>query len=606
MCGITAFTGSNQALPFLLQGLTKLEYRGYDSAGVSIIENQNIVTIKAKGRLQNLVDKIGANAPTSTIGIGHTRWATHGVPSDENSHPHTSMDGKISIVHNGIIENYVELKEMLIDKGYQFASQTDSEVVVHLLSMYTKDMTMHEAIKKVVTVIEGSYALCIIDNSLENTIYITKKDSPIVLGCDGENTFAASDIPAILEYTKDVYFMEDFQVATLTPGNLVIQNQDDSIIDYSFTTIPFSQEAAKKDGYDTFMLKEIHDQPRALKETLRGRIQNDYSISLPELEPLKGQFSKFNRVYFIACGTAYHACLNGASILQKITGLPAVCQVASEFRYDDPFIDENTLAIFASQSGETADTLAGLRLAKEKGATTLTVANVLGSTLAREANYTLYTLAGPEIAVASTKAYTTQVALLTLLSLYIKQDMSGKSEEQITICKQLLDVPTLVGKLIEQNDTYEKYASYLYDQQSAFYIGRNLDYASVMEGALKIKEVSYIQADAYMAGELKHGSIALIEPGKVVIALACQPHVAKKTISNIEETIARGARVILFTTEDIKVDNMDEIYYLPNVHPILQSILVAIPLQFIAYYVACAKGCDVDKPRNLAKSVTVE
>ncbi len=606
MCGITAFTGSNQALPFLLQGLSKLEYRGYDSAGVAIIEDNEITMLKSKGRLQNLVDKIGEKNHISTTGIGHTRWATHGVPSDENSHPHTSNDGKISIVHNGIIENYVELKEMLLSKGYTFNSQTDSEVVVHLLSMHSENATIYEAISKVVTIIEGSYALCIVHSDNPDTIYITKKDSPIVLGKDQSSTFAASDIPAILEYTKDVYFMEDYQIATLTPTDLLIKDQNGNIVEYTFTTIPFNHEAAKKDGYDTFMLKEIHDQPRALKETLRGRIHSDYTINLPELDALKGQFSKFNRVYFIACGTAYHACLNGASILQKITGLPAICQVGSEFRYDDPYIDDKTLAIFASQSGETADTLAGLRLANQKGATTLTVANVLGSTLAREAMYTLYTLAGPEIAVASTKAYTTQVALLTLLSLYIKQDISGQSDDHTIICKQLLELPTMVDSLIEQKEIFEGYASYLYDQQSAFYIGRNLDYASVMEGALKVKEVSYIQADAYMAGELKHGSIALIEPGKVVIALACQPHVAKKTISNIEETIARGAKVILFTTKDIKVDNMNETYYMPHVHPILQSVLVAIPLQFIAYYVACAKGCDVDKPRNLAKSVTVE
>lgn len=599
MCGITAYCGKNSALPFLIQGLEKLEYRGYDSAGVTILD-QTLTTVKCKGRLQQLVDKLQDYDLKGHVGIGHTRWATHGVPSHLNSHPHTNDKNTISLVHNGIIENYRELKEELIQKGYHFQSETDSEVVVHLLDSYYKGDLL-EATKEVLDHIEGSYALCILSTEHPDEIIVTKKDSPLVIGKAKEASVAASDIPALLAYTKEVYFLEDNEIAVLKEDDITFYNRNGEKISKDLTTIPYDLDAAQKDGYDTFMLKEIYEQPHAIKETLRGRI-NDQKIIFEELDNI--DFSQFNKVYFVACGTAYHACLCGSQILERTTKLPVISTVASEFRYNDPIIDEKTLAIFVSQSGETADTLAALRLAKNKGATTIAVANVLGSTISRDAHYVLYTCAGPEIAVASTKAYTTQLILLMLLAYYVAQRLD-LTVDQKTI-QQLSSIPDYVAKILKDAPIFEEYANMLEDKHDAYFIGRSLDYASVLEGALKLKEVSYVHADAYVAGELKHGPIALIEDDTVVIAVATQPHVASKTISNIQETIARGAKVVLLTTHGEEVKNVDNTYYLPEVEPTLQSILVAIPLQLLAYYTACIKGCDVDKPRNLAKSVTVE
>lgn len=605
MCGITAFSGKEEALPFLLQGLHKLEYRGYDSAGVTLVDKDKLFTIKAKGRLQNLVDRLDQAVPSGRVGIGHTRWATHGVPSNLNSHPHTNNDNTISLVHNGIIENYRELKEKLIAKGYTFHSETDSEVVVHLLDSYYQG-NMLEALRKVINRIEGSYALCIVSTLEPDTVYVTKKDSPLVLGTNDDASFGASDIPALLDYTKDVYFIEDYEIAKLCKNKITFYDHQGNTIDKKTTHIPYDNEAAQKGGYDTFMLKEIHEQPYAISETLRGRVEGEDQIILPELDNLKDRFATFNKVYFVACGTAYHACLSGANILERLTGFPTFTQAASEFRYGDPIIDEKTLCIFVSQSGETADTMAALRLAKEKKATTLAIANVLGSSISREAKATIYTCAGPEIAVASTKAYTTQVIVLLLLAIYIAQSLGKEDEIYKDLIKGIAKLPQQIEDILKDEKIFENYANYLKDQHDAYYIGRSLDYASVLEGALKLKEVSYIHADAYIAGELKHGPIALIENGSVVIAVATQPHIAAKTISNIQETIARGAKVILFTLEGEEVGNVNETYYMPNVNPILQAVLVAIPLQLISYYAAKIKGCDVDKPRNLAKSVTVE
>ncbi len=605
MCGITAFSGKEDALPFLLQGLSKLEYRGYDSAGVTLVDNNKLFTLKTKGRLQNLIDQLDHDAPTGLVGIGHTRWATHGIPSNLNSHPHTNNNNTISLVHNGIIENYRDLKEKLLAQGYTFKSETDSEVVVHLLDSYYHG-NMLEALKKVISQIQGSYALCIVSTLEPDTVYVTKKDSPLVLGKSEHASFGASDIPALLDYTKDVYFIEDYEIARLCKDKITFYNIDGTEIYKEITHIPYDSEAAQKDGYDTFMLKEIHEQPHAISETLRGRIENKERIILPELDVIKSRFKTFNKAYFIACGTAYHACLSGANTLERLTGIPTSTQAASEFRYGEPIIDEKTLCIFVSQSGETADTLAALRLAKAKKATVIAVANVLGSTISREATATIYTCAGPEIAVASTKAYTTQVIVLLLLAMYIAQTLGKKSEIYRDIIKDIILLPKQIKNILKDEKIFEKYANYLKKQHDAYYIGRNLDYASVLEGALKLKEVSYIHADAYIAGELKHGPIALIEKGSVVIAVATQPHIATKTISNIQETIARGAKVILFTLSNEEAGNVDEIYYMPNINPILQAILVAVPLQLIAYYAAKLKGCDVDKPRNLAKSVTVE
>lgn len=605
MCGITAFSGREEALSFLLQGLSKLEYRGYDSAGITLVDKDRLFTFKTKGRLQNLVDRLNQDTPIGCVGIGHTRWATHGVPSNLNSHPHTNNSNTISIVHNGIIENYRELKEKLLAKGYTFHSETDSEVVVHLLDYYYNG-NMMDALKKVINEIQGSYALCIVSTFEPDAIYVTKKDSPLVLGKSDYASFGASDIPALLDYTKDVYFIEDYEIAKLCKNNITFYNNEGIEIYKETTHIPYDNEAAQKGGYDTFMLKEIHEQPHAITETLRGRIEGEAQIVLPELDALKERFTTFNKVYFVACGTAYHACLSGANILERLTGIPTFSQAASEFRYGEPIIDEKTLCIFVSQSGETADTMAALRLAKSKNATTIAVANVLGSTISREAEATIYTCAGPEIAVASTKAYTTQVIVLILLAMYIAQTIGKENDIYKDIIKDIANLPKQIENILADEALFEKYANYLKDQKDAYYIGRSLDYASVLEGALKLKEVSYIHADAYIAGELKHGPIALIEEGSVVIAVATQPHIASKTISNIQETIARGAKVILFTLNGEAVGNVNETYYMPDVNPILQAVLVAVPLQLISYYAAKIKGCDVDKPRNLAKSVTVE
>lgn len=600
MCGITAYCGNGSALPFLMQGLSKLEYRGYDSAGVTILENDGLKTIKCKGKLKNLENKLQDYYMEGHIGIGHTRWATHGVPSNLNSHPHTNDDETISLVHNGIIENYRELKAELIKKGYRFQSETDSEVVVHLLDDNYDD-NLFEATKKVLKKIKGSYALCIVSTREPHKIIVAKKDNPLIIGKAQDAYVATSDIPALLEYTKDVYFLDDYEIAILEKDHIEFYNHDGNPITKELITIPYDVEAAQKDGYDTFMLKEIHEQPHAIQETLRGRIIGK-TIVLDELQNI--DFTNYNKVYYVACGTAYHASLCGSQVLEKSTKLPVNTMVASEFRYNDPLIDEHTLTIFVSQSGETADTLAALRLAKEKQATTIAITNVLGSTISRDAHYTLYTCAGPEIAVASTKAYTTQLILLILLAYYVAQELGKDIDHQLI--HQLNTIPQYVKNILNDHHIFEKYAKMLENLHDAYFIGRSLDYVSVLEGALKLKEVSYVHADAYVAGELKHGPIALIEENSVVIAVATQPHIAAKTMSNIQETIARGAKVILFTTHGEEVKNVENTYYLPNVSPTLQSILVAIPLQLIAYYTACIKNCDVDKPRNLAKSVTVE
>lgn len=600
MCGITAYCGNGFALPFLMQGLSKLEYRGYDSAGVTTLEKDGLKTVKCKGRLKNLEEKLQDFKMEGHVGIGHTRWATHGIPSNLNSHPHTNDDETISLVHNGIIENYRELKEELIQKGYHFQSETDSEVVVHLLDDYY-DGDLFEAVKKVLKRIEGSYALCIVSTLEPNKVIVAKKDSPLIIGKADGAYVAASDIPALLEYTKDVYFLADYEMAILQENHIDFFTHEGEPIVKELVNVPYDLEAAKKDGYDTFMLKEIYEQPHVIAETLRGRIVNQ-KIVLDELNDI--DFHQFNKVYFVACGTAYHASLCGSQVLERATKLPVIATVASEFRYNDPLVDEQTLAIFVSQSGETADTLAALRLAKENGATTIAIANVLGSTISRDANYVLYTCAGPEIAVASTKAYTTQLVLLILLAYYIAQELGKEIDHELI--QQLNTIPQYVENILKDHSIFENYAKMLENLHDAYFIGRSLDYASVLEGALKLKEVSYVHADAYVAGELKHGPIALIEDGSVVIAVATQPHIAAKTISNIQETMARGARVILLTTHGEEVKNVENTYYLPDVVPTLQAILVAIPLQLIAYYTACIKGCDVDKPRNLAKSVTVE
>ncbi|WP_249029903.1 glutamine--fructose-6-phosphate transaminase (isomerizing) [Tannockella kyphosi] len=604
MCGISAYIGNNNAVDFLIQGLSKLEYRGYDSAGITILNHENqFVTTKKQGKLVNLMEALKESKQVGYMGIGHTRWATHGVPCDENSHPHCNKNNTISLVHNGIIENYSILKEELIKDGYEFLSMTDSEVIVHLLDKYDNG-NMLETINHVIPKLEGSYALCIMVASDKDCMYVVKKDSPIVLACDANASYVASDIPAILDYSKNVYFMDDYQIARVEKGKITFYDLEQNIIIKEPTFIAYDNQTAQMDGYESFMLKEIYEQPFALQETLRGRIVEN-KIFFKELKDLDKKVKEFQRVYIVGCGTAYHAGLSIVDIMEKDLQIPVSCTVASEFRYNDPIINQHTLAIFISQSGETADTLAALKLAKSKGATTLSIVNVLSSSIARTSDYTTYTCANLEIAVASTKAYTTQIATLLLLSKYMYQEKTNQLIDN-QLLTELQEIPTILKTVIKDSDIFKNYAKKVIQYHYAFFLGRGLDFPTAMEGALKLKEISYIHASSYIAGELKHGSIALIEKTSPVIALALQPNIIKKTISNIQETIARGGDVILITTKPNKVEGTYATYYLPEVHPSLMPIVAAIPMQFIAYHASKLKGYDVDKPRNLAKSVTVE
>ena len=603
MCGIVGFTGNRQAAPILLDGLSKLEYRGYDSAGLAVRDGEALAqVVKAKGRLSNLIEKTDAgNALKGTCGIGHTRWATHGVPSNMNSHPHTNESETISIVHNGIIENYASIKECLLEQGYKFQSQTDSEVIVHMLDYYYQGDMMY-ALKKCVQYLQGSFALCVVCTDYPDCVFVAKKESPMIVGKTDMAAFCASDIPAVLDYTKDICALEDNQMAILKPGSIELYDFFGDPVSMKWTHISYDACAAQKGGYDTFMQKEMHEQPYVIKETLRAHIENN--LAMPELSGL--DVSKINQIYFVACGTAYHASLYAQYLLRTWIDLPIYCISASEFRYGNYRIDENTLCIFVSQSGETADTLAALKLSKENKAQTLAVTNVLGSSLARLSDFVLYTCAGPEIAVASTKAYTTQLVLLACLCLKLAALCNGDVENKYNMINQLKQMPEVVEEMLQQEDKMAEFAKLLTNQKDAYFIGRQLDYLSVLEGALKLKEVSYVHADAYMAGELKHGPIALIEKDTVVIALATQPSVAQKTISNILETVARGAKVILITSKNQNTEGFDYVIRIPDVDPLFSSIPATVLLQELAYYVAKEKGCDVDKPRNLAKSVTVE
>lgn len=603
MCGITAFAGTTPALPFLMQGLEKLEYRGYDSAGVTLASLQGLVTVKAKGRLAALEASMEGGLWPQTTGIGHTRWATHGIPSNLNSHPHTNETETIAIVHNGIIENHQAIRDFLEDMGYHFHSQTDSEVIVHMLDYYYKG-DMFEAILKTVRYLEGSFALCAVCTDFPDTVYTARKDSPMVLGhCEGAS-FCASDIPALLEYTRDIIAMEDRQIAVLKPEGISLFDFQGQPAEPSWMHVDYDVQAAQKGGYDTFMEKEMHEQPYVLSETLRGRIFGD-EVNFPELDSL--DMKDMKTVYFIACGTAYHAGLYAQYLFRSWIPVPCFCIPASEFRYGHYPLGPDTLCIFISQSGETADTLAALKEARREGAPCVSITNVLGSSLARQSDVALYTCAGPEIAVASTKAYTTQLVLLAAVVLKLA-DLYGT---QVEGRSRFLQDLAVIGKAAEQmledsTDVISHAADSLKNKNDAYFIGRQLDYVSVLEGALKLKEISYIHADAYYAGELKHGPIALIDDGTVVIALATQPEVAGKTISNIQETMARGADVTLITGPGQNAEGFDQVIRIPDVHPFLAVIPVTILLQKLAFEAAVKKGCDVDKPRNLAKSVTVE
>lgn len=599
MCGIVGYIGTKQAAPILLDGLKKLEYRGYDSAGVAVLHDGVITVEKTKGRLQNLFDKTGGGkAVPGTVGIGHTRWATHGEPSDVNSHPHTSESGNIAVVHNGIIENYLKIKEYLIGKGYHFVSETDTEVIAHLADYYDNGNLL-ETVVKIMNKLEGSYALGLIDRNHPDRMIAVRKDSPLIVGLgEGEN-FIASDIPAVLPYTRRVYLIEDKEIALLTRDGVTLFNTDLDEITKEPFEVDWDVAAAEKGGYEHFMFKEITEEPQAVLNTVSPVLKQGLLPfnTLPD------------RISIVACGSAYHVGIVGKYVIEALTRIPVEVDIASEYRYRNPIITKNTLVVVISQSGETADTIAALREAKKRGAKIFGIVNVVGSTIAREADEVLYTLAGPEIAVATTKAYSTQLTAMYLLALSLKKAMGQLSpQDEAYYAKELLRLPDLIGSMIEQKDKIQYYASLYFNAKSVFFIGRGLDYALSLEGSLKLKEISYIHSEAYGAGELKHGTISLIEEGTLVIAVATQEALFEKIISNIKEVKARGAVVLAIAAEGCTQieECADSILYIPQTEQLFTPSPAVTLLQLFAYYVAGLKGCDIDKPRNLAKSVTVE
>ena len=608
MCGIIGYVGNDQqAVEVILDGLSKLEYRGYDSAGLAIVEEGRIFVDKKSGKLSNLKDSLKEKVHFANIGIGHTRWATHGVPSDINSHPHCSCDGKVAIVHNGIIENYSTLKLELIEKGYKFISDTDSEVIAQLFSyFYNGDLL--ETIKKVKDRLKGSYALGIIHEAEPEKIVCTRKESPLIIGIGKNSNFIASDVPAILKYTRDVIFLENDEIAILEREKVRVYDKNLNSIEKSINKIQWDMEQASKNGYPHFMLKEIEEQPEVVNKTLEFYTKEDGKEKLTDLFE-KIDFSKVQEIDIIACGTAYYAGLQGANYLKKIANFKSNVEIASEYRYSDPIIDERNVVIFVSQSGETLDTLMALRLAKSKGAKTIAITNVVGSTISREADVVIYTLAGPEISVASTKAYTAQVITFYLLSLEIALKLNRITEDKYK--NYILKAYSLNGKIKEIFNSKEKIkgiAETIKDKKNGFYIGRGIDEKVAREGSLKMKEITYIHTEAFPAGELKHGTIALIENGTMVVVVATQENMIEKIVSNIKELKARGAYIISITKNSYKDirEVSDKVLYISDIDDLLAPVLAVIPAQLFAYYTAVAKGLDVDKPRNLAKSVTVE
>ena len=610
MCGIVGYIGERKVAPILLDGLAKLEYRGYDSAGIACIENGNIEIEKTKGRLCDLSNKIdgGKNIP-STIGIGHTRWATHGKPSDENSHPHMSQSGKFAIVHNGIIENYAELKSQLLAEGFCFRSETDTEVVANLLDKNDNGDFL-ETVKKTADMLSGSYALGILRNDRPDEFVAVRHASPLIVGLGENENFIASDIPAILKYTRSIYRLDDGDIVLLSKEGVKVFDKELCPVKKRTETITWDVKAAEKGGYDCFMNKEIHEEPTALRETISPRINERNEIVLDGVTITKEQLKKCNKIYIVGCGSAYHVGIVGKYIIERMARIPVEVDLASEFRYREPIIDQNTLMIIISQSGETADTLAALREGKRCGARIMSIVNVVGSSIANESDDVLYTWAGPEIAVATTKAYSTQLSMIYLIALYISQTMGMLSPdlvaERLDAIKQL---PELVDSVIKSTETVmKKLADEFKNIEHAYYLGRNVDYAVAMEASLKLKEVSYVHSEAYAAGELKHGTISLIEPGTLVVALDCCSHIYDKTISNIEEVKSRGAKVLSLTTEgNTSIEKCsDYVIYLPSVDELILPSLEVVPMQMLGYFMATVKGFDADKPRNLAKSVTVE
>ena len=608
MCGIVGYTGSQKAAPILLEGLKKLEYRGYDSAGIAVLNNKVIEVNKVTGRIANLCERTadGKNCP-GTVGIGHTRWATHGAPTDTNAHPHMSNDGKFAVVHNGIIENYIALREELIQKGYRFESQTDTEVVVHLIEMYYNG-DLKKAVIKTSARLQGSYALGVVCTDEPEKVYVAREASPLILGVGvGENYFA-SDVTALVSYTRNAIYMDDGEFAEITPDSITVFNPTGQPVEKKISRITWDVGSAEKGGYEHFMLKEIIEQPRAVKATIAPRIK-DGEIILDETELTADYLTSINKIVITACGSAYYAGCAGKYAIEKLCRIPVQVELASELRYSDPLIDEHTLLIVLSQSGETADTIAAMKECKNRGATTLAVVNVVGSTIANTADFTLYTWAGPEIAVATTKGYSTQVSVLYLFALYAAKKMNRIDDKLYNdLLECLKTLPKKIQEAIDMNSAISTLAKKYHGVDSMFFIGRNTDYAVALEGALKMKEISYVHAESYAAGELKHGTIALVEEHQPVIALCCNEAIMEKTMSNIVEVKARGAEVLAVTFKDNHkiVSLADDVIFVPKIEMIFSAAVEIIPLQLLAYYVAKENGCDIDKPKNLAKSVTVE
>ncbi len=609
MCGIVGYVGELPAAPLLLKGLEKLEYRGYDSAGMALVDDRGLAVYRRRGRLQELATQLQRGASLAQqVGIGHTRWATHGKPSDENAHPHKSYGSRFAVVHNGIIENYQLLKEMLADKGITFTSQTDSEVIAHLLEYHYDGDTM-EAIRRTVADIHGAYALGILCADTPGVLYAVRQSSPLVVGLAQTGNLIASDVTALLSHTRQIIRPLDGDVLCLSGADVHIWGQDSNAVTRPVERVDWDVEAAEKGGFAHFMLKEITEQPRALADTLFPCIGEDGTVRLEGITFTQEQLSAIQRMVLVACGSAYHAGMAARYFLESATGLPVEVDVASEFRYRNPLVDAHTLTVVVSQSGETADTLAALREAKKRGSRVLAVVNVVGSSVANESDDVLYTRAGPEIAVATTKGYTTQVAMLYLLGLYMGQQSGRLSVgESAWLCDQLRRLPQTVEQCLANQQEIRRLAASCADLTHAFFIGRHMDYAAAMEGALKLKEISYIHAEAYGAGELKHGTISLVEEGTFVVAVACHKDLIAKTLSNIKEVKARGARVLVVTDREHREDfqEADAVLTVPTLSGPFGAVPVAIPLQLLAYYTALERGCDIDKPRNLAKSVTVE
>ena len=608
MCGIVGYVGKSNAQQVIIQGLEKLEYRGYDSAGIAVVTENGMQSAKFKGRLSVLDSYLQEHPIEGHLGIGHTRWATHGVPSDENAHPHFNEKKTIAVIHNGIIENYQELKSMLAEKGYKFRSETDTEVVAHLFDLYYDGDLLKTAFT-VESMIRGTYAILAIHQDSPNEFVALRCEAPLVIGYgEGEN-FVASDIPAVLEYTREVAFLENGEIAHVTADNVTVYNTKREVVRKEPFTVEWTLDAATKGGYDHFMLKEIHEQPQGIRDTINTRLDAKGYIKLDDIKLTEEDIKAFNKIYVVACGTAYHAGCVGKYAIEKLAGIPVMCDIASEFRYQNPFVDDKTLVILVSQSGETADTLAALREAKRKGARILSITNVVGSSIARESDDVFYTWAGPEVAVASTKAYTTQLVAFYMIALNLALAKGTINERRyFLLIDQLKHAADMLEEMLKDDSEEKEVAELIKDKNALFYLGRGVDMQTAKEMALKLKEISYIYAESFAAGELKHGPIALIEKGTPVIAVSTQSNMVEKMVSNIQEVKARGAFVIGIATEGDKLTASvcDKIIYVPKIDDLLAPLVSVVPGQLIAYHTTCLKGLDVDKPRNLAKSVTVE